>query len=87
MVSGGELPYQQLCSEITQEFNDCSKQVNRMPCSIFFFFINKCSIFKIELVQVLEMESLFMNPDYGRTDLAQLLRAVQEQEKQKLHLV
>ncbi|GMY23546.1 DNA gyrase subunit A [Fagus crenata] len=61
MVSGGELPYQQLCSEITQEFNDCSKQV-------------------------LEMESLFMNPDYGRTDLAQLLRAVQEQEKQKLHL-
>jgi hypothetical protein len=32
------------------------------------------------------MESLFMNPDYGRTDLAQLLRAVQEQEKQKLHL-
>ena len=27
MVSGGELAYQQLCSEITQEFNDCSKQV------------------------------------------------------------
>ncbi|KAK4593584.1 hypothetical protein RGQ29_017627 [Quercus rubra] len=61
MVSGGELAYQQLCSEITQEFNDCSKQV-------------------------LEMESLFMNPDYCRIDLAQLLRAVQTQEKQKLQL-
>uniref|UniRef100_A0A2C9V546 Uncharacterized protein n=1 Tax=Manihot esculenta TaxID=3983 RepID=A0A2C9V546_MANES len=27
MVSGGELAYQQLCSEVTLEFNDCSKQV------------------------------------------------------------
>ena len=61
MNSGGELAYQQLCSEITIEFNDCSKQV-------------------------LEMESLFLNPDYCRVDLAQLLRAVQTQEKQKLHL-
>ncbi|KAE8009667.1 hypothetical protein FH972_006091 [Carpinus fangiana] len=64
MVSGGELPYQQLCSEIAVEFNDCSKQV-------------------------LEMESLFLSPDYpdySRVDLAQLLRAVQAQEKQKLHL-
>ncbi|KDO42412.1 hypothetical protein CISIN_1g0386971mg, partial [Citrus sinensis] len=26
MISGGELAYQQLCSEITSEFNDCSKQ-------------------------------------------------------------
>lgn len=61
MVSGGELAYQQLCSEITSEFNDCSKQV-------------------------LEIESLFLNPDFCRVDLAQLLRAVQTQEKQKLHL-
>ncbi|GLT88679.1 hypothetical protein SLE2022_066950 [Rubroshorea leprosula] len=61
MVSGGELAYQQLCSEITVEFNDCSKQV-------------------------LEMESLFLNPDYCRADLVQLLRAVQTQEKEKLHL-
>ncbi|PON66871.1 DNA repair REX1-B protein [Parasponia andersonii] len=61
MASGGELAYQQLCSEITVEFNDCSKQV-------------------------LEMESLFLNPDCCRVDLAKLLRAVQEQEKQKLHL-
>ncbi|XP_043817224.1 uncharacterized protein LOC110623911 isoform X2 [Manihot esculenta] len=59
--SGGELAYQQLCSEVTLEFNDCSKQV-------------------------LEMESLFLNPDCSRVDLAQLLRAVQTQEKQKLHL-
>lgn len=28
-----------------------------------------------------------MKPDYCRLDLAQLLRAVQDQEKQKLHLV
>ncbi|TYH67999.1 hypothetical protein ES332_D06G228000v1 [Gossypium tomentosum] len=62
MKSGGELAYQQLCSEITVEFNDCSKQV-------------------------LEMESLFLNPDYCRVDLAELLRAIQTQEKQKLHLV
>ncbi|KAJ0102110.1 hypothetical protein Patl1_05798 [Pistacia atlantica] len=61
MVSGGELAYQQLCSEITAEFNDCSKQV-------------------------LEMESLFRNPDFCLVDLAQLLRAVQTQEKQKLNL-
>lgn len=27
MVSSGELAYQQLCNEITMEFNDCSKQV------------------------------------------------------------
>ncbi|KAH7548456.1 hypothetical protein ACOSP7_031645 [Xanthoceras sorbifolium] len=61
MVSGGELAYQQLCSEVTVEFNDCSKQV-------------------------LEMESMFQNSDFCRADLAQLLRAVQTQEKQKLHL-
>ncbi|MFQ6644120.1 hypothetical protein Gotur_017275 [Gossypium turneri] len=50
---------EQLCSEITLEFDDCSKQV-------------------------LEMESLFLNPDYCRVDLAELLRAIQTQEKQKL---
>ncbi|TKY49815.1 hypothetical protein E2542_SST27263 [Spatholobus suberectus] len=61
VASGGELAYKQLCSEITVEFNDCSKKV-------------------------LEMESLFRSPDYCRVDLAQLLRAVQDQEKQKLHL-
>ncbi|KAK6228504.1 hypothetical protein SCA6_000844 [Theobroma cacao] len=61
MNSGGELAYQQLCSEITVKFKDCSKQV-------------------------LEMESLFLSPDYCRVDLAQLLRSVQTQEKQKLHL-
>ncbi|GER34605.1 tRNA (guanine-N(1)-)-methyltransferase [Striga asiatica] len=27
IVSGGEIAYQQLCSEITVEYNDCSKQV------------------------------------------------------------
>ncbi|XP_059649332.1 uncharacterized protein LOC132295186 isoform X2 [Cornus florida] len=61
MISGEESTYQQLCSEITGEFNDCSKQV-------------------------LEMESLFLNPDYSRDDLAGLLRAVQVQERQKLQL-
>ncbi|KAK4798312.1 hypothetical protein SAY86_030638 [Trapa natans] len=61
MDSGGELAYQQLCSEITVEFNDCSKQI-------------------------LEMESQFMNPELCRVDLAQILRAVQVQEKEKLHL-
>ncbi|XP_004499602.1 uncharacterized protein [Cicer arietinum] len=61
MTSGGELAYQKLCSEITIEFNVCSKKV-------------------------LEMESLFQSPDYSRVDLAQILRAVQDQEKQKLHL-
>ncbi|KAA8544839.1 hypothetical protein F0562_019623 [Nyssa sinensis] len=61
MVSGGESAYQQLCSEITVEFNDCSKQV-------------------------LEMESLFLSTDFCRDDLTRLLRAVQVQEKQKLHL-
>ncbi|KAF7137820.1 hypothetical protein RHSIM_Rhsim07G0072100 [Rhododendron simsii] len=59
--SGGESAYQQLCSEITGEFNECSKQV-------------------------LELESLFLRPDCFRDDLARLLKAVQAQEKQKLHL-
>ncbi|BBG96781.1 hypothetical protein Prudu_005695 [Prunus dulcis] len=59
----GELAYQQVCSEVTLEFNECSKHV-------------------------LRIESLFLNdPDYGRVDLAHLLRAVQTQEKQKLNLV
>ncbi|XP_074331202.1 uncharacterized protein LOC141668283 isoform X2 [Apium graveolens] len=61
MVSGSDAAYQQLCSEVTVEFNDCSKQV-------------------------LEMESLFMSPAYGREDLAHLLRSVQIKEKQKLNL-
>ncbi|GFS44098.1 hypothetical protein Acr_00g0088410 [Actinidia rufa] len=61
MVSRGESAYQKLCSEITVEFSECSKQV-------------------------LEMESLFLSPDCFRDDLAHLLRAVQEQEKQKLQL-
>ncbi|GMG99513.1 hypothetical protein Nepgr_001353 [Nepenthes gracilis] len=61
MVSGGDSTYQQLCSEITVEFNDCSKQV--------------C-----------EIESQFLSSDCFRDDLARLLRAVQEQEKQKLQL-
>ncbi|OVA13767.1 hypothetical protein BVC80_1769g19 [Macleaya cordata] len=61
MVGGGDLAYQQVCREITEEFNDCSKQV-------------------------LEMESLFSNPDFCRDDLAHILRSVQSQEKQKLQL-
>ena len=95
MVSGGESAYQQLCSEIAVEFNECSKQVQHMLIvSVFwllFFFLRKRNCFLSEvfpaLPQVLEMESLFLNPDYGRDDLAHLLRSVQNQEKQKLHLV
>ncbi|ESQ40400.1 hypothetical protein EUTSA_v10014633mg [Eutrema salsugineum] len=59
--SSAEAIYQKLCSEITAEFNECSKQVR-------------------------EMESLFLNPELGRADLAQLLGDIQTQEKQKLHL-
>ncbi|CAA7033884.1 unnamed protein product [Microthlaspi erraticum] len=59
--SGAEALYQKLCSEITAEFNECSKQVR-------------------------EMESLFLTPEVGRADLAQLLGNIQTQEKQKLHL-
>ncbi|KAF5177263.1 Dna repair rex1-b protein [Thalictrum thalictroides] len=62
MVSGAESAYQQLCGQITQEFNDCSNQV-------------------------LELESLFLEPDFSRNDLASLLRSVQTHEKEKLHLV
>ncbi|KAK7373163.1 hypothetical protein VNO80_06561 [Phaseolus coccineus] len=61
MANGGELAYKQLCSEMTIEFNECSKKV-------------------------LEMEGLFRSSDYCREDLAQLLRAVQDQEKQNLLL-
>ncbi|XP_078172756.1 DNA repair REX1-B protein [Carex rostrata] len=61
MSNGGEEAYQQVCGEITQEFNDCSKQV-------------------------IDLESMLMLPDLCRADLANLLKAVQVQEKQKLHL-
>lgn len=44
MASGVESAYQQLCSDITVEFSDCSKQVSMMvhhadiyPASVFFF--------------------------------------------------
>lgn len=33
------------------------------------------------------MESIFQGPDFGRVDLAYLLRAVQNKEKEKLQLV
>lgn len=33
------------------------------------------------------MESVFLNPEIGRADLARLLNDIQTQEKQKLHLV
>lgn len=36
--------------------------------------------------QVLALESIFLSPSYCRNDLAALLRSVQVQEKQKLHL-
>ncbi|XP_034703270.1 uncharacterized protein LOC117927743 [Vitis riparia] len=49
-------------------------------CNEIAVEFNECS------KQVLEMESLFLDPDYGRDDLAHLLRSVQNQEKQKLHL-
>ncbi|XP_058739478.1 ABC transporter B family member 9-like [Vicia villosa] len=58
MTSRGELAYQQLCSGMIEEFNDCSKQV-------------------------LEMESLIQSPDYSLDDLAQIFRAVQDQERHK----
>ncbi|KAI3704219.1 hypothetical protein L1987_74435 [Smallanthus sonchifolius] len=57
----GDSAYQQLCNEITVQFNDCSKEV-------------------------LALESTFLSPSYCRNDLASLLRSVQVQEKQKLHL-
>jgi len=61
MANGGELAYQQLCGNITAEFNDCSKQV-------------------LEMISVLSM------PEFCRSDLADLLKSVQAQEKEKLHL-
>ncbi|KAG7012978.1 hypothetical protein SDJN02_25732 [Cucurbita argyrosperma subsp. argyrosperma] len=36
--------------------------------------------------QVIDIESNFCSPDHDRIELASLLRSVQEQEKQKLHL-
>ncbi|KAI7734503.1 hypothetical protein M8C21_026200 [Ambrosia artemisiifolia] len=57
----GDSAFQQLCREITVQFNDCSKEV-------------------------LALESAFLSPTYCRNDLASLLRSVQVQEKQKLHL-
>ncbi|KAI3518230.1 hypothetical protein L1887_06738 [Cichorium endivia] len=57
----GDSAYQQLCNEITLQFNECSKQV-------------------------IALEAIFVSPSYCRNDLASILRSVQVQEKQKLHL-
>ncbi|MCE2055234.1 hypothetical protein HAX54_042231 [Datura stramonium] len=48
MASGVELTYQQLCSEITVEFNDCSKQVLEMESQ---FLTAQC--FREDLVLLL----------------------------------
>lgn len=93
MASGSDAAYQQLCSEITVEFNDCSKQVTSCSSIIFSFasfttgLQGHMSNISSQIAQVLEMESLFMSPEYGREDLAHLLRSVQIKEKQKLNLV
>lgn len=90
MVSGGESAYQQLCNEITLEFNECSKQVGLTIAArsktIFFHFLLSM-LWYIPPLQVLSMETQFLSPDCFRDDLASLLRAVQVQEKQKLNLV
>lgn len=41
----------------------------------------------VSMIQVLELESLFVSPECCREDLAGLLRSVQTQEKEKLQLV
>lgn len=88
--TGAEALYQTLCSEITAEFSECSKQV--WIFSEYLHNVVKQSMLKIEPLmkmqwQVREMESRFLNPEVGRADLAQLLSDIQTQEKQKLHLV
>lgn len=48
MDSGGELAYQQLCSEITVEFNDCSKQVFvSFPFSVHIIITTNKLIFRL----------------------------------------
>ncbi|KAL0911608.1 hypothetical protein M5K25_019761 [Dendrobium thyrsiflorum] len=89
MAHGGDLAYQKLCADITTEFNDCSKQASYFVTSflsvlVCLAVISPC---KLSILQVLEMESLFLMPDISRSDLACLLKDVQAEEKQKLHLV
>lgn len=93
MESGAEAIYQKLCSEITAEFNECSKQV-RIFIWVLLSLIDclhnavKDRAFDDDnAMQVREMESQFLTPEVGRADLAQLLGNIQTQEKQKLHLV
>lgn len=91
MSNGVEAAYQQLCGEITQEFNDCSKQVLISAFFFHFFFVLlmyiEDSFCMGNVKQVIDLESMLMLPDVRRADLANLLKAVQAQEKQKLHLV
>ncbi|KAG6415614.1 hypothetical protein SASPL_123027 [Salvia splendens] len=70
-ISGGELAFQQLCSEITLEFNDCSKQVLEME-SIFASpaYCREDLAGLLRSVQVKEKEKLNLalprsNPQYG----------------------
>lgn len=87
MSNGGELAYQQLCGNITAEFNDCSKQVSSVRLIFSLSRFLKMAASKLFFLQVLEMISLLSMPEFCRGDLADLLKVVQVHEKEKLHLV
>ncbi|KAH0454809.1 hypothetical protein IEQ34_016733 [Dendrobium chrysotoxum] len=89
MAHGGDLAYQKLCADITTEFNDCSKQASYSVTSFLSVYLLSQPSFLVDNIDgkdVLEMESLFLMPDISRNDLACLLKDVQAEEKQKLHL-
>ena len=86
MANGGELAYQQLCGNITAEFNDCSKQVSSVSLVLFSSIKISCA-YNFFPLQVLEMISVLSMPEFCRSDLGDLLKGVQAHEKEKLHLV
>ncbi|KVI08009.1 uncharacterized protein LOC112506552 [Cynara cardunculus var. scolymus] len=67
-------------AKLKKGFTDLGDSAYQQLCNEITVEFSDCS------KQVLELESIFLSPSYCRSDLAALLRSVQVQEKQKLHL-
>ncbi|XP_076881971.1 uncharacterized protein LOC143530276 [Bidens hawaiensis] len=70
----------QAYAKLKKGFNELGDSAYQQLCNEITLQFSDCS------KEVLALESTFLSPVYSRNDLASLLRSVQLQEKQKLHL-
>ncbi|XP_076888414.1 uncharacterized protein LOC143538839 [Bidens hawaiensis] len=70
----------QAYAQLKKGFDELGDSAYQHLCNEITIQFTECS------KEVLALESTFLSPVYSRNDLASLLRSVQVQEKQKLHL-